>query len=141
MIAQRMISGIAMLFHGERRQWEPLSEYERARVLQRACEELREGALKRAELIVRSLEDREEHDAVCLNLLGVFHEARQEWRLARHYYGKSVRADGGFKPARQNLRRLYEVDTFGTSDQPVAVGDFDTDRWLASHMKRSRNHP
>jgi hypothetical protein len=62
-------------------------------------------------------------DAVCLNLRGIICQARGEWKQARRFFGKAMRADRGFVPARQNMRRLYELDTFGATRLPVALVD------------------
>jgi hypothetical protein len=69
-------------------------------------------------------------DAACLNLLGVVCEARGQWDLAKRYYGRAIRADRQFDPAQQNMRRLYELTTFGSSARVVQVGDALTDLWL-----------
>ncbi len=49
------------------------------------------------------------------NLRGATHELRREWRLARRWYGKAIRADRTYLPAQQNMRRIYELLTFGRS--------------------------
>jgi two-component system sensor histidine kinase KdpD len=38
-------------------------------------------------------------------------------------YGKAVRADRGYLPAEQNVRRCYELETFGKTRLPPAVAD------------------
>jgi hypothetical protein len=43
--------------------------------------------------------------------------------MARRFYGRAIRADGKFAPAQQNMRRLYELTTFGHTTQHVALGD------------------
>jgi Flp pilus assembly protein TadD len=62
-------------------------------------------------------------DAVRWNLQGVAFECRREWKRALRCYGRAVRADRQFAPARQNLRRLYELYTFGRSNEPIALGE------------------
>lgn len=62
-------------------------------------------------------------DARWLNLMGVICESRGDWRRARRFYGKAMRADRGFAPAEQNMRRWYEMFTFGRTRWPVALGD------------------
>jgi hypothetical protein len=62
-------------------------------------------------------------DAACLNLRGVVCEARGQWARARRFYGKAVRADRGYLPAEQNVRRCYELETFGKTRLPPAVAD------------------
>jgi hypothetical protein len=69
-------------------------------------------------------------DAACLNLLGVLCEARGQHPLAKRFYGSAIRADRRFDPAQQNMRRLYELDTFGSTARVPRVGDALTDLWL-----------
>src|SRR5256885_11647514 len=63
------------------------------------------------------------NDAVRLNLLGIVFQARGQWRRARRFYGKAMRADRSYLPAEQNMRRLYELDTFGATNLPIALAD------------------
>ena len=69
-------------------------------------------------------------DAAYFNLLGVLYEARRERRLARKFYGKAIAADGKYEPAQRNMRRLYELQTFGRSQEPATLGD-EKDEWFA----------
>jgi hypothetical protein len=62
-------------------------------------------------------------DAAYLNLLGVVCEARTQWKLARRFYGVAMSVNSSYGPAEQNMRRLYELYTFGRSREPVALGD------------------
>src|SRR4051794_35287210 len=52
-------------------------------------------------------------DPVFLNLMGIVCQARGQWTQARRYYGKAMRSGRGYLPAEQNMRRFYELDTFG----------------------------
>jgi Flp pilus assembly protein TadD len=70
-------------------------------------------------------------DAALLNLEGVLYELRRQWKQARRSYGKAIRADRHYAPAQQNMRRLYELYTFGWSDLAAALGD-DAGRSFAS---------
>src|SRR3954468_13752332 len=45
-------------------------------------------------------------DAAFLNLLGVIHQARHDWKQARRFYGRAMRANAAYTPAEQNMRRL-----------------------------------
>jgi tetratricopeptide (TPR) repeat protein len=58
-----------------------------------------------------------------LNLMGLTYEAQGRWSKALRCYGKAVRADRAYGPACQNLRRLYELETFGHSAETIALGD------------------
>jgi len=57
------------------------------------------------------------------NLLGILYECRGRKRQARKAYGRAIRANSNYAPAQQNMRRLYELATFGRTWQPVALGD------------------
>ena len=57
-------------------------------------------------------------DPACLNLLGLAAEARGDWGAARRMYGRALRRDRHYFPAEQNLRRYFELFTFGRSDIP-----------------------
>src|SRR4051794_29279298 len=63
------------------------------------------------------------HDAALLNLLGVICQGRREWKQARRFFGKAMRANRRYTPAEQNMRRLYELSTFGRTELPVALLD------------------
>ena len=52
-------------------------------------------------------------------LSGVMLEMRQEYEQARRCYGQSIKLDKHFEPAQQNMRRIFELFHFGTSDEPV----------------------
>jgi K+-sensing histidine kinase KdpD len=75
-----------------------------------------EATLTRGSLLLRD-------DAVSLNLLGIVWQARGRWNRARRFYGKAMRINGGYLPADQNMRRVYELDTFGATRLPIALVD------------------
>ena len=58
-----------------------------------------------------------------LNLAGVLAELLEDYDKAKKYYGRAVKLDKSYEPAQQNMRRLFEVDQFGSSKQPVNLGD------------------
>lgn len=70
-----------------------------------------------------SADDGATPDAERLNLLGVIAEAQDNWPEAARQYGKAIAADSRYEPAQQNMRRIYELTTFGRSAEPVAMGD------------------
>lgn len=84
---------------------------------------LRLGRIEEAETILHSIAGREPRHSACLNLMGVICESRGDWRRARRFYGKAMRADRSFAAAEQNMRRWYELFTFGRTKLPVALGD------------------
>ncbi len=96
--------------------------YERA--LDRARKLLRIADFGNAEaMLVSAAEQKDRSTADYFNLLGVIYEAQQKWRLARKFYGKAMRADKHYKPAQLNMRRIYELYTFGRSKQEVVLED------------------
>jgi DNA-binding response OmpR family regulator len=72
------------------------------------------------------------------NLLGVLYESQRKWRLARKCYGKAMTADKEYEPAKVNMRRIYELFTFGHSKEAVMLGDEDKDLWVF-RMPESHN--
>jgi len=76
-------------------------------------------------------ERRGKHTAEYFNLLGVLYEAQHKWRLARKCYAKSIAADKRFEPAQANMRRLFELQTYGRTHQAVKLGDEGDDIWYA----------
>jgi hypothetical protein len=114
-----------------------LSPEDRAGLIQAACTALQNGHLWTVEALL-------EHsdgcgDAACLNLIGVIHEMRRQWKSAKRYYGRAIHADRHFDPAQQNMRRMYELETFGRTELPLATGDVFTDLCLARAHRRG-NH-
>jgi DNA-binding response OmpR family regulator len=93
-------------------------------VLERIRRRLRLGDFTTAETMLMKAADRNAHTSVeYFNLLGVLYEAQRNWRLARKCYGKAIAADKKYEPAQLNMRRLYELLTYGRSEQEVVLGD------------------
>jgi CheY-like chemotaxis protein len=93
-------------------------------VLSRVRKALRLADLTSAEtLLMKAADLAHGRDAPYFNLLGVLYETQRNWRLARKFYGKAMRADRECAAAKQNMRRLYELDTFGRSKVPITLGD------------------
>ena len=53
-----------------------------------------------------------------LNLAGVMFEMREEFDQARRYYGRAIKLSKDFEPAQANMRRIYELFQFGSSEEP-----------------------
>jgi DNA-binding NtrC family response regulator len=53
-----------------------------------------------------------------LNLAGVMFEMREEYDQARRYYGRAIKVNKDFEPAQANMRRIYELFHFGSSQEP-----------------------
>lgn len=102
-----------------------------AAVLDRVRQALRSVDIPTAETLLMRAADLAQDDAAYLNLLGILYESRRQWRLARKFYGKAMRADKRYEAAQSNMRRLYELETFGRSAVPVALGGEPPDFWLA----------
>jgi DNA-binding response OmpR family regulator len=61
--------------------------------------------------------------AEAFNLAGVLAEVLEDYDRAKKYYGQAIKLDKSYEPAQQNMRRLFEVDYFGSSREPVNLGD------------------
>jgi len=53
-----------------------------------------------------------------LNLAGVMLEMREEYEEAKRYYSKAIKIDKNFEPARQNMKRIFELFGFGPDKEP-----------------------
>src|ERR1700756_13216 len=53
------------------------------------------------------------------NLAGVLAELLEDYDKAKKYYGRAIKLDKNYEPAQQNMRRLFEMDHFGSSKEPV----------------------
>ena len=94
------------------------------RVLDRVRESLRTADYASAESLLMKAAYRNARTSVeYFNLLGVLYEVQRNWRLARKCYGKAISADKSYEPAQANMRRIYELYTFGRSTQAVLLGD------------------
>ena len=57
------------------------------------------------------------------NLLGVLFEMKNEYSIAKRCYGRAIAIDSTYEPAQQNMRRLYELFQFGSSKEPINLGE------------------
>ncbi len=92
-------------------------------VLERVRKSMRAARFTDAETLLMKAADLGQKDAAYFNLLGVLYEVQHKWTLARKFYGKALREDKRYHPAETNLRRLYELFTFGRTEERVALGD------------------
>ena len=74
-------------------------------------------------LLETAAQRRNQQAAEYFNLLGILYEAQRKWRLARKCYGRAISTDGKYSPSQMNMRRLYELHTFGKSSQPVILDE------------------
>jgi FixJ family two-component response regulator len=80
------------------------------------------GAFRKARLhLVKALELNPKSVEAC-NLAGVLAEINEDYNQAKKYYGQAIRLDKQYEPAQQNMRRLFEVEHFGSSKEPVDLG-------------------
>ena len=75
------------------------------------------------------------NDAACLNLIGLAAEIRGDWPRAKRMYGRAMRRDRSYLPAELNMRRYFELFTFGRSTIPKCIGMI---RSLPQNLKERR---
>jgi FixJ family two-component response regulator len=90
-------------------------------VAAKRCLNLRAFAKARLHL-VKALELNAK-SAEAFNLAGVLTEVLEDYDKAKKYYGQAIKLDKKYEPAQQNMRRLFEVDHFGSSKEPVNLGE------------------
>jgi DNA-binding response OmpR family regulator len=56
------------------------------------------------------------------NLAGVLAEMLDDVDKAKKYYGQAIKLDKNYEPAQQNMRRLFELQHFGSSSEPFNIG-------------------
>jgi len=64
-----------------------------------------------------------QEDPAYHNLLGLFSELSGDLETARKHYGQAIRRNPNYAPAQQNMRRYYELSTFGRSDEPASMSE------------------
>jgi len=57
------------------------------------------------------------------NLLGVLSEMNEDYNAARKCYGRAIAINSNFEPAQQNMRRIFELFNFGSSQEPFNLGE------------------
>jgi DNA-binding response OmpR family regulator len=98
------------------------------RVLDRIRKALHVADLDGAQSLMEvAAQRRNQQAAEYFNLLGVLYEAQRKWRLARKCYGRAISSNGHNNAAQSNMRRLYELHTYGKSAQPVMLEDDSAD--------------
>jgi len=61
--------------------------------------------------------------AEACNMAGVLFEMNEDYENAKKYYGQAIALDKNYEPAQQNMRRLFELFNFGSSKEPVDLGN------------------
>jgi DNA-binding response OmpR family regulator len=72
--------------------------------------------------LIRALELNDK-SAEAFNLTGVLFEMQEDYDRAKKYYGQAIKLNKNYEPAQQNMRRIFELFQFGSSQEPVALGD------------------
>jgi DNA-binding response OmpR family regulator len=84
---------------------------------------LREGRLTAAESLLMRAGTIADNEPGFLNLAGVVHEANGRPSSARRFYQKALLSDPAYRPAKQNIDRLDEINRSGDSQKPIDLGD------------------
>jgi len=74
------------------------------------------------EHIAKALEIRNDSPDA-FNLGGVLFEMQEDYDRAKRYYGQAIRLDRNHEAAQQNMRRIYELFHFGSSNEPFHLGE------------------
>ena len=89
-------------------------------VAAKRCLNLRSFAMARIHL-TKALELNNK-SVECFNLAGVLAEALDDIDKAKKYYGQAIKIDKNYEPAQQNMRRLFELQHFGSTSEPLNLG-------------------
>ena len=92
-------------------------------ILALARQALRSGNFSKAEFLLMAAVTIRTSDPEVFNLIGILHELQGREKEARKFYGKAIELNWYYEPAQQNMRRLYELRTFGRSQEDIAWGD------------------
>jgi DNA-binding response OmpR family regulator len=99
----------------------PVETFSAHIVAAKRCINLR--AFAKARLHLATALELNAKSADAFNLAGVLAESLEDYDKAKKYYGRAIKLDKNYEPAQQNMRRLFEVDQFGSSKEPVNLGD------------------
>ena len=75
-----------------------------------------------AERIVVTLQQ-DDRSPEAHNLRGILFEIAGDYDAAKKSYGQAIRLDSKHEGAQQNMRRLYELFNFGTSQEALHLGE------------------
>ncbi len=75
-----------------------------------------------AERIVVTLQQ-DDRSAEVHNLRGILSEIAGDYDAAKRSYGQAIRLDSRHEGAQQNMRRLYELFNFGSSQEAIHLGE------------------
>jgi DNA-binding response OmpR family regulator len=89
-------------------------------VAAKRCLNLRSFAMARIHL-VKALELNDK-SVEAFNLAGVLAELLDDVDKAKKYYGQAIKLNKNYEPAQQNMRRLFELQNFGRTSEPLNLG-------------------
>jgi len=58
-----------------------------------------------------------------LNMAGVYFEMQEDYDRAKKLYGKAIKYGPYYEPAQQNMWRIFELFHFGSSNEPMSLGE------------------
>jgi DNA-binding response OmpR family regulator len=90
-------------------------------VAAKRCLNLRSFAMARIHL-VKALELNTK-SVEAFNLAGVLAELLDDVDKAKKYYGQAIKLNKNYEPAQQNMRRLFELQNFGSTSEPLNLGE------------------
>jgi FixJ family two-component response regulator len=99
---------------------QPAESFNSHIVAAKRCLNLRSFAMARLHL-VKALELNTK-SVEAFNLAGVLAEMLDDNAKAKKYYGQAIKLDKNYEPAQQNMRRLFELQNFGSSSEPFNLG-------------------
>ena len=62
------------------------------------------------------------NSAAVFNLTGVLWELLKDFEKAKICYDFAIKLDKNYEPAEQNMRRLLDVEIFGSCSAPIDLG-------------------
>jgi DNA-binding NtrC family response regulator len=89
-------------------------------VAAKRCLNLRSFAMARIHL-AKALELNNK-SVEAFNLAGVLAELLEDVDKAKKYYGQAIKLNKNYEPAQQNMRRLFELQNFGRTSEPLNLG-------------------
>ena len=98
----------------------PAESYNSHIIAAKRCLNLRSFEMARIHL-VKALELNTE-SVEAFNLAGVLAEMLDDIDKAWKCYGQAIKFDKDYEPAQQNMRRLFELQHFGSSSEPFNLG-------------------
>jgi len=90
-------------------------------VAAKRCLNLRSFAMARIHL-VKALELNNK-SVEAFNLAGVLAELLDDVDKAKKYYGQAIKLNKNYEPAQQNMRRLFALQHFGSTSEPLSLGE------------------